>query len=296
MRKSIKKEELIAVLQRMENEDLYNFFLRCCEVENLDLCQICLDAGFNVNSRESTYGTPVIVMLVSTEKLTIKVADWLIKKGADINLKDNAGHSSLTLACCNRNYEYAKYFIEKGAIIQGKDMAIYSSDLCNAVSGNGYGGNIEIVRLLLDAGAPLEADDTSAYNPLITAIKNKNAEMVELFLERGANPNFYNYGIMPIHLAVAIKEIEIVRVLLKYGADANAKVKKQSGYIKEYLAITPLDIAIYKADEEMQELLKSYGAKASSQEEKIEMVMQAYSNSEQLHPLLKRIFTFQEKK
>ena len=87
MRKSIKKEELIAVLQRMENEDLYNFFLRCCEVENLDLCQICLDAGFNVNSRESTYGTPVIVMLVSTEKLTIKVADWLIKKGADINLK-----------------------------------------------------------------------------------------------------------------------------------------------------------------------------------------------------------------
>lgn len=296
MKKNIKKEELIEVLQRMENEDLYNFFLRCCEVENLNLCQTCLDAGFNVNSRESTYGTPVIVMLVSTEKLTIKVADWLIKKGADINLKDDAGHSSLTLACSNRNYEYAKYFVEKGAIIQDKDMAEFSSDLHTAVSGNGYGGNIKIVRLLLDAGAPLEVDDTSAYNPLITAIKNKNAEMVELFLERGANPNFYNYGRTPLHMAVAGKEIEIVRALLKYGADANAKVQKQSGYIKEYLSITPLDIAIYNADEEMQQLLRSYGAKASSQEEKIEMAMQAYSNSEQLHPLLRRLFTLQEKK
>lgn len=289
MEQTVTGQELISVLKLMTEEQQYYFFLRACQAGNLKICQICLDAGIDINIREDFYGEPLLVKLMSTESLTIAVADWFIKNGANINLTNNAGYSPLTYACSRGSYEFAKYFVDKGAKIQDNTTAKFSGDLQNAVS---EGGNIKIVRLLLDAGAPLEADAKSVYNPFITAVQRKRADIVELFLKRGAEPNFYHNGRTALHIAVVQEDVATARVLLKYEADVNAKAQKQAGLIKSHLAVTPLDIAIYNADTEMQQLLSGYGATTSTQEEKVEKVMEAYTGNE-LASLMKRVFALQ---
>ncbi len=51
-------------------------------------------------------------------------------------------------------------------------------------------GNLEIIKLLLDAGTDPETDpDTDNKRPLFTAALSESKEMVELLLAAGANPN-----------------------------------------------------------------------------------------------------------
>ena len=52
MEQTITSEELISVLKLMNEEQKYYFFLRTCQAGNLKICQICLDAGIDINIRE----------------------------------------------------------------------------------------------------------------------------------------------------------------------------------------------------------------------------------------------------
>ena len=54
--KSIQYQELLKVVRSMRREDeLFYFFLRACENGNLQICQICLDAGADINIFEHFY-------------------------------------------------------------------------------------------------------------------------------------------------------------------------------------------------------------------------------------------------
>ncbi len=58
-------------------------------------------------------------MFVSS-KGNLVVARLLIKKGADVNAKNNDGETALMLASLNGNFEAANLLIEKGADVNAK--------------------------------------------------------------------------------------------------------------------------------------------------------------------------------
>lgn len=282
--KTIKSNELIDVLRSMNNNELFNFFLYSCENGHLDLCQLCLDVGADINIRECYYGHTLLYILVSNGKFTATVADWLIGKGADINAGSNTGWTPLTMACYRGNFAIAKYFIDKGSTIrQYKDAKDVSTDLYLAVSGdfdNPRGGNhLEIVKLLLEKGVDLDADIQHHMNPFIYAIEKKKTNIVELFLQRGLSPNYYHQGITPLHIAVANKDTKTARLLLDYNANVNANLQ-DSYTIKKYLSITPMDIAVFKHDTKMQQLLLEFGGTTSSKEERINALLECCDDNE----------------
>lgn len=293
--KTITSQELIALIQNMTFEEQYLFFKGAAELSNLKLCQICLDAGLDINMQESMYKQPLLVSLMSTPgTLTLDVVAWFIEHGYDINLASAAGYTPLKYACYHGNYTFAKYFIENGAKIQSGPNVQFFSDLHDAVSAcETHEEGIKVVRLLLDSGAPLEDTDNTSRNPFMRALKTKKHDVVELFLKKGADPDVRINGTTPIHTAVALNDIYTVRLLIKYNADINVKARASCGYLKSYHAITPLDIAIHNQNLPLKDLLIKHGAKASTKAEKIEAVLAHYRGDEGL-TLMQKIMQLPE--
>lgn len=94
----------------------------------------------------------------------------------------------------------------------------------NALTAAAFDGTIDIVRMLLDAGADINSDDGFA---LQTAAEHNHIDVVKLLLERGADINRLSThdGMAAgtaLQAAVENGNEEIVDVLLEHGADPNA--------------------------------------------------------------------------
>jgi hypothetical protein len=109
------------------------------------------------------------------------------------------------------------------------------------------------IKVLLDAGADVNAIDDEGNTPLHNACFESHLEIVRLLLESGANVNAKNYeqpfwyGHTPLHYAAGSKNnVEIIGLLLNSGADINAK---------DYEGDTPLHIACHQGKLENVRLL-----------------------------------------
>lgn len=80
------------------------------------------------------------------------------------------------------------------------------------------GGNIDIVRLLLDHGADPNWDDSE---PLLEAIWCGKMEIVRLLSERGAIIDPFGYS--SVHQAVICRDLEITKFLLGKGASPHQR-------------------------------------------------------------------------
>jgi len=87
-----------------------------------------------------------------------------------------------------------------------------------------FSGSIETVDILLDAGADLEAVDMRGETPLMSAIfADKNQVAIHL-IEKKANVNVTNnWKMTPLHTSSYRGMNEIVDLLIKNGADTQAK-------------------------------------------------------------------------
>ncbi|MGH9260252.1 MAG: ankyrin repeat domain-containing protein, partial [Acidimicrobiales bacterium] len=74
--------------------------------------------------------------------------------------------------------------------------------------------NLETVRLLLEAGAPVNDKQQEGWTPLHAAVHNGNAEMVGLLVAHGADPALPNdQGVTPAGMAAEQGSGEILAAL-----------------------------------------------------------------------------------
>jgi ankyrin repeat protein len=117
----------------------------------------------------------------------------LLADGAKPDIKDTEGWSAL-LVCCR----------------------------------NGFEGHLEIVKLLLDAGADINQMD-HGYTPLHYAANNGNIAIVRELLRRGALHLSTNQpGSTPIGFASRHGHLDIVKELVKAGASVDAEIFKRA--------------------------------------------------------------------
>lgn len=85
-------------------------------------------------------------------------------------------------------------------------------------------GNLEIARLLLDAGTPVDAGDSDNSTPLDVAAMMGHGPLVALFIEKGANINHRDRnGACPISFAATSAREAVAMQLVDAGADLSYK-------------------------------------------------------------------------
>ena len=128
--------------------------------------------------------------------------------------------------------------------------SLFSGPIHEAVK-NGCFDVIEMIIAEEDIDV-INTRDEDGVTPIHIAVALKNYDMVSFLIENNANVNIRNNtGDMPLHYAVALNECDIIELLLTNGADANALA---GGYM------SPLHWAAYLDYLDAVDILIRHGA------------------------------------
>jgi ankyrin repeat protein len=171
--------------------------------------------------------------------------------------------------------------VEKAALLkQGSVVRMLVTD--NAPAGDSLylasqSGDCGMVEILMASGiTPNPSRAPWLDTPLGAAIRSRNVSLVQKLLSRGANPHQQTAeGQPPLHLAIALRQPEMVRLLLEHGVSANAaftvpvsasflkrvKSKTMRWVLKSDRNVTPLMLAACCSEPETALTLIRAGAK-----------------------------------
>jgi len=139
----------------------------------------------------------------------------LVANGTDVNFANRIGVTALMAACQWDRLEVARFLLANGADPEtrkrysGRNALIYSC----------LSGDSQIVKLLLDHGAPVDSTDDAGRSALMIAATIGKAEMVRLLLQSGANIHFRDHsGATALDWAAVQGRDEILEILNPQGA------------------------------------------------------------------------------
>jgi ankyrin repeat protein len=121
------------------------------------------------------------------------------------------------------------------------------------ILGVAFRNRIDMVRLLLDKGANVNATDKDGRSALWMATDDDHEQMMRLLLARGANPSVQSIHGETALMRAAEGHEKAVKLLLQYGADVHPK---------DWEGKTALDHAYGRMD--IRALLIARGAKPGS--------------------------------
>lgn len=153
-----------------------------------------------------------------------EVAKILLERGANVNLQNHDGRTSLHIAteCSEPHMEYVIFLLDKGA-----NPNLQDNDGRTALMNASDYGSTEIVKLLLKRGANPNLLDKHGSFALMDCVAGKgNAEIVRLLLENGAIPNIRYLGTAALNVASIRGQKEVVELLQKSGAHDDSNIQK----------------------------------------------------------------------
>ena len=242
-----------------------------------------LAAGANPNTALLAGETPVMVAARSGKPA---VVEQLIAKGANVNAHGARGQTALMWAVSQKHPDVVKILLAHGADIHARSDA-WSQVM--AVEPHGYlpynrsipagnetalmfaarVGDLASARLLTAAGANVNDADAWGVSATTLAAHSGYRELVELLLEKSADPNAAAAGFSALHAAIMRRDEQMVSALLTHHADANAPLRtwtptRRSSddlhFAPELVGATPFWLAARFNEPGVMRLLVAHGA------------------------------------
>ncbi|XP_014270743.1 putative ankyrin repeat protein RF_0381 [Halyomorpha halys] len=212
-------------------------------VENgyLEIIKELITAGADINTQTDSKDT---LMHLTAANGNIVIAELLLKNCIKIDVKNSIGQPPIYKAAQSGKIEMMKLLISEGAdiytMIDGEFMLHKAA----------REGNVNAVINLINSGFNrIDIVDLNDATPLYLAVEHGHYKVVELLLNRGANPNVRNKDLWtPLHKAAIAGDDNIVKLLLSYSANPN---------LEDSEGLTPLALAMgYKQAEVVITLIK----------------------------------------
>ncbi|EPL6454630.1 ankyrin repeat domain-containing protein [Providencia rettgeri] len=191
--------------------------------------------------------------LTAAEKGQLELLKNCIEKGVDINTTNRQGRTAIVNASLNKHYECVSFLINAGADIDKQDQTCFNPFLLSCLN-----NDLTLLRLVLPAKPNLDLLTRFGGVGITPASEKGHVEIVRELLEKTEiNVNHTNFvGWTPLLEAIVLndggeKQQQIVKLLLEHGANPHMTDK----YGKK-----PLELAREKGYHEIAELLVVAGA------------------------------------
>jgi ankyrin repeat protein len=203
-------------------------------------------------------------LLAAAKSGTAQQVEALIGQGAKIEARSNDGWTPLRAAIAADNRAVVAALLAKAANANAADKFGITPLMA--------GQSIDVVKLLIDHHADVNARSNSGNTPLImqagqaSKLNYPLEPRVELLLAKGADVNATDKsGRTALMAAAALGRAGVVRVLLKHGAKATARNAKGVNALDMTMLFAPgppsaNDDEQTKRYYEIQKLLRAHGA------------------------------------
>jgi uncharacterized protein len=174
-------------------------------------------------------------LLFAAREGCLQCVEILIKNRVDVNLADPDGVAPLTVAMMNKHWEIAHALILAGADVNQWDIFGMSPlHVAIEVAYTGAGGGNSFGGIVGGFGDVVPGNDGVEVKKAIAPKVIDGPKVVEMLVERGANPNQQMFfraprgagsvaaggrGTTPFHRACASGDIDLIKYLLAHGAD-----------------------------------------------------------------------------
>jgi uncharacterized protein len=135
------------------------------------------------------------------------------------NLRNKDGKTPLMVAACENCPDVVKYLVE----LPNVNIDLQDNDGESALYQAASIGNVEVVKILINANANVESCNKENITPLIIAAYNGHYDVCRVLIDRGyASVNFQdNSNKTALSLASYEGHIDAVKVLLARGANVH---------------------------------------------------------------------------
>jgi ankyrin repeat protein len=214
------------------------------KIGNLELLQLLVDAGANVNVPEQS-GNPLAVAIRFSNR---KCATYLIQQAnADVRLPMIEASFVTILeraASDDKNLEVVKLLVEAGAEVNPAECGDYTP-LGAAVRGFNRtrgGSTIGIVKYLVEAGANIHRSGAEASVTLL-AVFGEDVKVLRYLVESGAELDVPK----EFTKATELRYVDVIKYLIQQGADVNARLSGEYGSVLERAGAEDVTLRVTKA-------------------------------------------------
>ena len=187
-----------------------------------------IENGADVNAKDSEGGNALMYAVASNSNP--EVLKKLIDAGADVNSyidSDPVYIPILIMAIEQGNAIITKILLDSGANVNAK--VTVKEDVLKMSASTSNSTINKMTKMI---------QEMDGKTPLVFAIAAGNIEIIKILINAGANVNASYGGLTPLMMSLSHNNPEIIKILVDAGADVNAKAKTE-----DIAGLTVLDIA-----------------------------------------------------
>lgn len=200
-------------LEFLNKKKIIFAFFCACEKNNIETAEEFLKYK---NRFISQKWLDKILKYICTADYYVKLANIIVDAGANINLKNEFGQTSLIIACENNLTYMTEFLINKQADLTTMDNNGRFPLLIAA-----HKNNVENVRKIIAAGANPNQMNEKGITSLLMACDVNNSDMVNTLLVHGATVVMNNQCMSPLYVAYSRENSYVFKLLVDYYPDTH---------------------------------------------------------------------------
>jgi ankyrin repeat protein len=209
-----------------------------------------INSGIDINTHHPDAGSALMAASLQGHQAMV---DTLLELGAAVDQQHGSTQMSpLHMAAANGHVDVVALLLNSGASVDAHDDQQWTPLMFAAQE-----GHTQVVTTLLAAGADVDSGDDHGCSALMQAARSGHSDAAQTLLDHDADANFIADWATPLIMAAAAGRVNVVTLLLDAGAELDF-LHPEDGY-------SALMLAALQGHSEVVRLLLAHGADVNQQ-------------------------------